>query len=67
MADDDKRMLYDRRVVKKYINAGEVKESDFQTYLKKLPDEEKNGEWVTLDVEETEVTESTESPEPDKA
>lgn len=46
----------DRRTVDRYMDRGLVKKSDYDAYLKSLPDDSNNATLVQMDVEETEIT-----------
>ena len=56
---------WDRRTIKRYIAKGQVSEKEYEAYLKALPDEEANGEWVVLDQDDTEITEDLGADEED--
>lgn len=47
--------MYDSRVVQRYIGKGQVTPAEHEAYLKALPDETANAEWVSYDMEETEI------------
>ena len=47
--------LYDRRTFDRYLEKGIVKRADWENYLKTLPDESDNAQWVQMDLEETEL------------
>ncbi len=47
--------LYDRRVVDRYREKGLVKETDYEAYIKNLPDESNNAQWVQIDLYEAEM------------
>ena len=46
---------YDRRVVDRYVEKGEITKKDREAYLKGLPDETENAQWVKMDLEEAEL------------
>ena len=48
--------LYDRRTFDRYLEKGIVKRADWDSYLKNLPDESDNAQWVQMDLEETELS-----------
>lgn len=48
--------LFDRRVIERNVAKGLIKEADYKDYLKKLPDESANGQWVQMDMDDPEVT-----------
>lgn len=50
---DAKRI--DKRTYQRYIEKGVLKDSDYQSHLKSLPDETSNADWVELDIYETEL------------
>lgn len=56
MADIDKRHV-DRRTVDRYKEKGLLKEADYQSYLKGLPDDAANAQWVQMDLHDTEISE----------
>ena len=45
----------DKRTYQRYVEKGLLKESEIQSHLKGLPDEEKNAEWVQIDLYDTEA------------
>lgn len=51
------RKLLDQRVVERNIRKGLISDADYKAFLKKLPDEEPNAQWVQMDVHETELGE----------
>lgn len=51
------RKLYDRRVLERNVRKGLVKNNDFQSYMKSLPDETNNAQWVQLDLHDSELGE----------
>lgn len=46
----------DRRTVDRYMDKGQIKRSDFDSYMKALPDDAANATWVQMDLEETEIS-----------
>lgn len=46
----------DRRTADRYIEKGLIKKSDYDSYLKSLPDDSANATWVQMDLEETEIS-----------
>ena len=54
MAKDDN--LLDTRLIDRNIRKGLIKQSELDTLLKKLPDDEANAEFVTLNLEDSEIT-----------
>lgn len=51
----NKSQLFDSRVVQRYIAKGLVTGPEHDAFLKALPDEAANAEWVSYDLEETEM------------
>jgi hypothetical protein len=51
--------IYDRRVVERYVKAGKISDSDLKSYMKSLPDESANADWVQLDLLDAEVSEGS--------
>jgi hypothetical protein len=56
-----KERLFDRRVVDRYREKGMVKDADYETHIKDLPDESTNAQWVQFDLYETEMSDGDES------
>jgi|688.fasta_scaffold1832613_2 hypothetical protein len=50
---------FDKRTIGRYITKGQVSQKDYDAYLKALPDEEANGEWVKLDLVDAEITDDS--------
>ncbi len=50
--------LYDSRIVDRNVAKGLVKDSELKAHLAQLPDDANNLEWVSYDLEESEVEES---------
>ncbi len=50
---------FDLRVVERQLSKGDIKESEYKSYLKSLPDESANADWVQLNLEEAEIGEAT--------
>lgn len=61
----ENRKLLDRRTVERYIDKGLVKASEFQTYVKNLPDEANNAQWVQMDLHDAEITDESQGDETD--
>jgi hypothetical protein len=53
------RKLYDRRVVERHVEKGLIKETDYASYLKQLPDEATNAQWVQMDLHDAEISEGS--------
>ena len=51
----DKQKTIDRRTAQRYIEKGVLKDSEFQSHLKHLPDETANAQWVEMDLLDTEL------------
>jgi|GEM_PF-2117933 len=49
--------LFDLRVVRRNLEKGLIRESDYQSFLKRLPDEQNNAEWVQMDIYDTDLAE----------
>ena len=45
----------DRRTYDRYIDKGLVKDSEFNSHLKALPDETANAQWVEMDLHDAEM------------
>lgn len=56
MADINKRHV-DRRTVDRYMEKGLIKEAELNTYLKGLPDDAANAQWVQMDLHDAEFSE----------
>ncbi|MGE3758733.1 MAG: hypothetical protein AB7H97_13310 [Pseudobdellovibrionaceae bacterium] len=52
---NSKAKHFDKRVSDRYIEKGQLKESDIDSHLKQLPDDSANAEWVQLDMEESDI------------
>lgn len=50
---DENRKIFDSRVIHKNMQKGTVKEAEFKNYLKSLPDETNNAQWIEMDIHET--------------
>jgi len=50
------RKHLDRRTVDRYLEKGLLKDETFQTYLKNLPDESVNAQWVQMDLHDAEIS-----------
>ena len=61
----ENRKLLDRRTVERYIEKGLVKASEFQSYMKNLPDETNNAQWVQMDLHDAELTDESQGDEAD--
>lgn len=48
---------FDRRVVDRYLEKGLIKDSDYASFLKNLPDDAEKAEWVQMDLHDAEMTE----------
>ncbi len=49
---------FDVRLIERRIHKGDIKQSEYEKHLKALPDDEENGEWVSLEAAEEEVQEN---------
>jgi hypothetical protein len=47
---------YDRRTVDRYVDKGLIKATEYQSFLKALPDDAANAQWVQMDMEDAEVS-----------
>ena len=47
---------YDRRTVDRYVEKGLLKATDYQSFLKSLPDDAENAQWVQLDMDDSEIS-----------
>ena len=47
---------FDKRTITRYLAKGQVDQKIYDAYVKALPDEEGNGEWVKLDLVDAEIT-----------
>lgn len=54
----DKEKRLDKRVVDRYLKKGLVSEKEFEKHMKELPDEEVNAEWVSIGMDEAELSDS---------
>lgn len=64
MKEVDKK-VFDRRVVERNVRKGVVKHAEYQSYLKSLPDETNNAQWVQLDLHDSELGEMAPIPNGD--
>jgi hypothetical protein len=48
---------FDRRTTDRYVEKGLLKETELNSHLKNLPDEEKNAQYVQMDLHDAEITE----------
>ena len=51
-------MKIDVRLVERNLANGTLDRKEYEKHLKSLSDDENNGEWVSLDLEETEISEN---------
>jgi len=51
--------MFDRRVVARYVASGLVKEAEFNSHLKNLPDDTNNAQWVQMDLHDAELGEGS--------
>ena len=49
---------FDRRTVDRYLEKGMLKRADYESYLKSLPDDSANAQWVQMDIHDAELGES---------
>ncbi len=49
---------FDIRLIERRIHKGEIKQSEYDRYLKSLPDDEENSQWVDVAAEEETVEEN---------
>ena len=61
MGVENRLKTIDRRTYQRNIEKGNLKDSDFQSYVKNLPDETANAQWVEMDLFETEIEADEES------
>lgn len=45
----DEDLKFDLRLVPRFLREGKLKQKDFEAYLKKLPDESENVEYINLE------------------
>lgn len=55
MADQNKHH-YDKRIVDRYVAKGLVKGNELESYMKALPDETANAQFVELDLHDTDLS-----------
>ncbi len=60
---------YDRRTTDRYVEKGALKDKDVESYLKNLPDETNNAQWVQMDLHDAELgdNESDDSEDSDES
>ncbi len=46
---------YDKRTIDRYIDKGQIKRADVDSYLKSLPDDAANATYVEMDLEDEEM------------
>lgn len=56
---EPKKMNHDKRTVQRYVEKGLISQGEFDKYLKNLPDDAPLGQWVQVEEEETEFSESS--------
>lgn len=56
--EKNKRSGYDKRTSTRYMEKGLVKESEFSSYLKALPDESSNAQFVQIEMHDAELSEA---------
>lgn len=59
MAKEYQRKVLDRRVIDRYVEKGVMSASEQQSYLKSLPDETQNADWVHLDLHDAEISDAS--------
>lgn len=47
--------LYDKRVSDRYRAKGLVSQKDYDAYLKALPDDSANAQWIQMDLHDAEI------------
>jgi len=55
MGSDSK--LMDTRIVRRNVKRGLISQKEVDTHIKNLPDEKDNAEFVTIDLENSEISE----------
>jgi hypothetical protein len=53
----NKNRLFDRRVVDRYREKGAFSKEEYEQYLKALPDDSGNAQWVQMDIHDAELSE----------
>lgn len=48
---------FDRRTYDRYVESGIVSQSDFEKFIKNLPDDSAHAQWVQMDIHDTEISE----------
>ena len=51
------RKYLDRRTLDRYREKGLLKKEDYEAYLKNLPDDSANAQWVQMDIHDAELGE----------
>ena len=51
--------LFDTRLYRRNVRKGLITQKDYEAHIKGLPDDEPNSELVKLDIDDTEVSESS--------
>ena len=49
---------FDRRTTDRYLEKGAIKEKELESYMKNLPDETNNAQWVQMDLHDAELGEN---------
>lgn len=52
---ENKVKTYDKRTVDRYMEKGMIKRADYEGFLKALPDDSANADWVETDLEDEEM------------
>ena len=50
------KKLYDRRTIDRYLEKGILTKDEHGKYLKNLPDETNNAQWVHMDLHDAEIS-----------
>jgi len=66
MAEINRRYL-DRRTQDRYVEKGLLKDADLKAYMKALPDEAANAQYVQMDLHDAEISEDENMNEEDGA
>jgi hypothetical protein len=59
MLTSKKSRLYDRRVMDRYRDKGLLTKDEYEKYIKNLPDDAANAQWVQMDIHDAELTEGS--------
>lgn len=54
--NETKRKYFDSRTSERYLKKGAISQKEYDSFVKALPDDEANANWVQMDLHETELS-----------